>query len=135
MNRLGGTGVARLDHRLLEPVSVDGVVGVTHRVQLVRTNAERQMRGIEWRLIQGHPSQTQRRCRDPEHRLEFRGDPGGGPAPVEKHPVDLRPGRKRPRGVAELGPPTGSDLPPANHLGRPDQVRAVVEWCRATACA
>ena len=91
------SGSPAVDHRLLEPVRVDRVVDVGHRVELLGPDRDPDLPGVGRRFADVDAGQPERSGGRPEDRLELGRDPGRRAARVEQHPVDLRPGEQRPR--------------------------------------
>ena len=112
---------ARHKHRLVEPVGVDRVVDVVHRVELLRADGEGGPGGLGRGLAHVDAGKPECRRRWREGRFELLRDPGRGAAVVEQHPIDVDPADKPPIGVVELRPAAGPDAAKADGNRRADQ--------------
>ena len=105
------------------PSRVDGVVDVTHRIELVGPDLELEP-SQRWPVGRdlANPDRAERPLRHGEHRGEDRRDPGRCPVEGRQRPVDGEGGGRLAGVRPELGPASGDHLAGGDGLGRADEL-------------
>ena len=96
-----GGGVAGGDDRLVEPVGVDGVVDVGHRVELLRADRERVPMRRRPAVVERHPAEPNVAGGDPERPSKSAGIRVGTPRSSIRTQSMSTVADERPVGVAE----------------------------------